>query len=74
MTLERLPPRPGPKYDASRKAIMDHLRENKSVVASMNIGSLDYRSALGSLIREQLVTIDRDFNCTITKKGEDSGV
>lgn len=74
MTLERLPPRPGPKYEACRKAIMDHLRENKSVVASMNIGSTDYRAALGSLIREQLVTVDRDRNCTITKKGEDSGV
>ena len=72
--LSELPDHPGPVQDQHRADIMQHLREHRTVKASLNIGTLPFQCALGSLIRDGLVSVDHDYACNLTKKGENYGL
>lgn len=72
--LSDLPDYPGDRQDQYRADIIQHLREQRSVKASLNIGTHAFQAALGSLIRDKLIAVDQDYACYLTKKGEDYGV
>ena len=72
--LSTLDPQPGAKNDQHKADIINHLRDNRTVMASMNIGTNNFRAALGELIRERYVTVDHDFACHLTEKGEKYGL
>lgn len=66
--------RPGPQNDQYKADIIAHLRDDRTVMASMNMGTQDFRAALAELIRDNFVAVDRDHACSLTKKGENYGL
>ena len=72
--LSELPDYPGPQQEQCRADIIRHLREQRSVKASLNIGTHAFQAALGSLIRDKIIAVDQDYACYLTTKGEKHGL
>ena len=59
-TLADFPSRPGPDEDKIKAAIIAHLEDDRTVMATVNQNS-DFVAALATLLREGKITVDHDY-------------